>query len=258
MDEKRYPIFVLHLTIPPQEIDVNVHPQKREVRFQKEEWLKEFLKTSTHATFQEKASTSFAFQATPPISFPDVPLRFREENEVPVPTLIAEPEVIGLFEHFLILDASSTDILDEGIIWVNLQKAREVVLLRSLQSKTTEVASQGLLIPIPLALSKEEQRALQDKQPLLQQLGFCVEMSGKDLFLIHALPSFLDAADGVEAVKLTLEGEEVFKKIAAFAVRRKKRFMIQEALALWHQVKESLDPAVIATTGTHVIESFFR
>lgn len=32
-----YPIFVLHLTVPPESVDVNVHPQKREIKFEDEQ-----------------------------------------------------------------------------------------------------------------------------------------------------------------------------------------------------------------------------
>lgn len=38
-----YPIIVLHLTLPPREYDVNVHPTKMEIRFQNEKILAQFI-----------------------------------------------------------------------------------------------------------------------------------------------------------------------------------------------------------------------
>lgn len=250
LDDRRYPIFALHLAVPPAQLDVNVHPQKREVRFQNEEWLKQFLQEATRAAFQE---VSTPLEKSAPVSFAtsftDAPLRFREE--APLPSLIEEPVVIGLFGHYLLLE-------DEGVVWVHLQKARELVLLRSLHSHTSVPHSQGLLIPIPLALNRVQQGILQEKHSILHQIGFSIDRSGTDHFMIHATPPFIEASDAAEAVLLILEGEDVCKDVVAFATRGKKRFMLQEALALWHQVKGSSDPAVIAKMEPDVIERLFK
>jgi DNA mismatch repair protein MutL len=250
LDERRYPIFVLHLTVPSREVDVNVHPQKREVRFQNEERLRDFLQSAVQTAFQERP-VARSFKEETPALLMETPLRFREESLSYTNSWIDEPLVIGLFQHYLLIE-------EDGIVWVHLQNAQELLLLRSLQDKTSQIQSQGLLIPIPLSLNREQQGALQEKQTILHEMGFSIEMSGKDQFLIHALPPFIEGVDAIEAVKLILEKEEVFKNVAAFAVRRKKRFMIQEALALWRQVKDSSDPAVIAKTGLDVIERFFK
>jgi DNA mismatch repair protein MutL len=262
LDERRYPIFVIHLTVPPHEVDVNVHPQKREVRFQNEEWLKNFLHEATKTAFQEMPALAHSFQERDREPLSAMPLRFREESLTQTGSLIENPEVIGLYGRYLLLDGSTVGDESEGIVWVDLQKAEEQVLFRSFESKKLDGRSpgksQGLLIPIPLSLDKQLQKVLQEKQAVLNDLGFSLEMSGKDQYLIHALPPFIEPADAVEAVQLILEEEDPFQNIAAFAVRGKKRFMVQEALALWHQVKESPGPAVIAKTGPHDIENLFR
>jgi DNA mismatch repair protein MutL len=43
LDKDRHPIFVLHLTINPHDVDVNVHPQKKEVRFKHEEQIRKMI-----------------------------------------------------------------------------------------------------------------------------------------------------------------------------------------------------------------------
>lgn len=45
-----YPIVVLHLTLPPHEYDVNVHPTKMEIRFQKEKDLAQFISDQVRET----------------------------------------------------------------------------------------------------------------------------------------------------------------------------------------------------------------
>ena len=39
LGSNRYPVFVLHLTLPGSLVDVNVHPQKREVRLRQEDLI---------------------------------------------------------------------------------------------------------------------------------------------------------------------------------------------------------------------------
>lgn len=40
---QKFPVFVLYLELPPSKVDVNVHPQKKELRFQEEGKIKELI-----------------------------------------------------------------------------------------------------------------------------------------------------------------------------------------------------------------------
>ena len=49
---KEYPIFVLHFTISPDRVDVNVHPQKREVRFDNRDAMIHFVRAALTKTME--------------------------------------------------------------------------------------------------------------------------------------------------------------------------------------------------------------
>lgn len=53
---RRYPLFTLHLTLPKDSIDVNVHPQKKEVRIREEAALKAFLLRSIQKALRANSS----------------------------------------------------------------------------------------------------------------------------------------------------------------------------------------------------------
>jgi len=271
LNEDRYPIFVVHLTVPPDLIDVNVHPQKREVRFQEGEFIRQFIKTHVQQAFGGAAplNASLTVLGAEPIPYAfqepaktwDVPLILREQPPEQ-PVLTSQEQVIGLFAHYLLLDGSTVEGFELGIVWVDLNQVQQQLIWHSLNQPESELLTQGLLFPLAMELSSVQAHEFPHKKAELSRCGFVMDWSGKQSLLIEAIPPFLDETDVVEAIRLVLESEEAFpklsEKIACFAVRRKKSFMLQEALALWRKFKRLNSREAVTWTGVHVIENFFK
>ena len=68
---QRFPVFALHLTMPGDLVDVNVHPQKREVRLRHEQEIKQMVigavSQALRTCFAEPPAESF-YSAEPPVS----------------------------------------------------------------------------------------------------------------------------------------------------------------------------------------------
>lgn len=59
INEKEHPVFVLHMFIDPSFMDINVHPQKRHIRFQDEMELKFYLQKAVSCSFMKKHGVFF-------------------------------------------------------------------------------------------------------------------------------------------------------------------------------------------------------
>lgn len=83
----RHPVYVLHLTIPGMLVDVNVHPQKREVRLRHEQSIKELIQQAVRNGLQKASSTTFETIELPKISLSDnsepssVPFSFNRKSD---------------------------------------------------------------------------------------------------------------------------------------------------------------------------------
>lgn len=230
--ENRHPLYVLHLNLPPSLIDVNVHPQKKEVRFQEEKYIRAKVVEAVSAALQMKPDSgydplpllfsgdSYAQFCTQVLDSPAIaaeekiwknsfpPLRFKEEKEEPVPVLPLQPQeirTIGVFREYLLLDASSLEGrvvgAKEGILLVDLRAASARVAFDSLLSREIKgKEKQGLLIPLTVEISSAEAEIIKENSLEIEEIGFSLRSLGKNSFIIDALPSFMEPADAIKAL----------------------------------------------------------
>jgi DNA mismatch repair protein MutL len=270
LNEDRYPIYVVHLNVPASLLDVNVHPQKREVRFQEGEFLKAFVKKHVHQAFSGSAPICQPLPAHSAHPFPDpresfesweAPLSFREQQEEPS-ILDDQEQIVGLYDHYLIIDGSTVAGYEPGLVWVDLQRVHQQLIWHSLNKPQSPTLPQGLLIPLAMELSSMEAQEIVHRKENFSRCGFALELSGKQNALVEAIPPFLDETDAIEAIRIILQSEDDFpklsEKIARFAIRRKKTFMLQEALALWRSFKPLKSREGITWIGMNAIENFFK
>lgn len=231
LDANRFPVFLLHLEIDPKLVDVNVHPQKREVRLQDEALIREKIKEAV--AFSLDPSGPVKFEPFSNVFSETSTLSFREEAFVATPSLPLKTDSspIGLFQHYLLLDEG------DGILLVDLLAVQELLAFRSLTKKEGAI-SQGLLLPIHVELSPVDAKMVQAHLAEIEKMGFSLRSIGKNAFLVDAAPPFLDPFDMTEALLKMSHSEEMPKILARFARTQKRNFMLQEALALWNQIDD--------------------
>lgn len=70
LSSNRHPVYVLHLQLPGTLVDVNVHPQKREVRLRQEHDLKQMIAEAVETALQESGVATFKELGSPAAELP--------------------------------------------------------------------------------------------------------------------------------------------------------------------------------------------
>ncbi len=223
----RYPIAVLHLRLPLEEVDVNVHPTKAEVRFRDESAVFGAVQRAVRAALQESAPVAVATAApaatlelaaqpsSPPLWEHARTLERRRAEagpaqplEVSAPSTPAETlpalRVIGQFGNtYLIAEGP------DGMYLIDQHAAHERVLYERFCRQRLERAPevQALLEPLTLELSPPQRALLGEQEELLREHGFAVEPFGPDGsgYLVRALPASLAGSDVRQAVASFLD-----------------------------------------------------
>jgi DNA mismatch repair protein MutL len=242
----QYPAVILLLDIPWDEVDVNVHPSKYEVRFRRQS---EVYETVTHAirhALRQEAREPVPRAALDVLSFGGVresPLPY-VSGRVPPPHgseplkevwPTAPAEEVTRHEGFF----SSMDILGQilgcylvcssprGLVLVDQHAAHERVVFEQLRQQLAsgEVPRQRLLIPQTLELTAGESMLLEDKLSALARLGFVLEAFGPGSYAVTAVPALLPEADYLPIVK------QMITELAEIEKSDKLRQHLEERLA---------------------------
>lgn len=220
IERGRYPLAILFLELPPEDVDVNVHPQKAEVRFVRPRDVHELIVDGVH-----EALTGAPFRAPPgppepiwpkPPTDPlhkhlreDPPPReHRRDPEPPEPQRPMElprpqpsqPAVMGnepgRFSSLGIVGGIPGSFVvlydDKELVVMDHHAAHERILfedLKAAERKGESFEIQDLLIPRLLEYSPVEARALAAQLDLLRAVGFRVEEFGESDFIVKGVPS---------------------------------------------------------------------
>ncbi len=257
----RHPVYLLHISIPPELVDVNVHPQKREIRLREESVVKYAIHSAiTQALGDVETTYSFSSDFAP-FSFSEEPvfsepLTFREEEPASLPQemdLETELRIIGLYRDYLFVEAESLPkrfSFGPGIIWVDLPAAQSRLQFDALMRSSESPTSQGLLIPVPFTCSRAEAQLLQTHLESLHKLGIQMREIGQTVFLVESIPPFLEEGE-VNAVleELIAEmraDEDMHRRLASRLCqrvrKRRKNYHLAEAVYLLKQLLQSEDP----------------
>jgi DNA mismatch repair protein MutL len=230
----RHPIAALFLQVPLDEVDVNVHPAKTEVRFRDTAavrgliigGIRSALDAESHrSAAREQAAapvvwtTSEQIVGTPASAPQPVPQGVREQrplfNGIRVePAARAEPAVEPVQSFPLGVargQVANTYIVaeaEDGLVIVDQHAAHERLVLERLRAARTggSVPRQDLLIPEVVELDEPDCDRLEGAFPQLADLGLELERFGPTSVLVRSVPAALRGPD-VNRLLADLAGE---------------------------------------------------
>jgi DNA mismatch repair protein MutL len=252
----RYPLTALFLEIKPEEVDVNVHPAKAEVRFRNQDKVFSFVQRSArkallaYSPIPNVAPSLWGTARTVPSEDKsigldwsighDSQLSVSSEHSAEGSTQNAARSNDGqtTFERIpllrLIGQIGGTYLVAEGpdgLYLVDQHAAHERVLFEKLmtQRELKSIPSQSLLTPVTVTLPPSSTQLLISQLPVLQYFGFNVEEFGPNTFQIRAMPVLFTGGDPTAALRALVEDfeedeaplqAEVEKRLAARVCKR--------------------------------------
>lgn len=243
----RYPLGAIFIDIAPEEVDVNVHPAKAEVRFKEQDRIFSFVQRAIRRGL-------LAYTPVPPLgsAAPVATTGWmgagREPRQVGIDWTLAhgslapnegaetartvEDEPAGLTNRAqpataaqqgatagpalllrLIGQIGATYIVAEGpdgLYLIDQHAAHERILFEKLmaQHDQNRIPAQSLLNPSTVTLPHGSAQLLASQLALLAHLGFQVEEFGPDTFRVGAMPAMFTGSDPVAALRAVVEDFE--------------------------------------------------
>jgi len=178
----RHPLAVINIAIPPEEVDVNVHPTKLEVKFRNNN----DVFTSIVKTLRDTLAKSPLPSARPDLEEASArPLWEPHATEVPPLRTLGQ-----LSSSYILAEG------EEGLYLIDQHAAHERILFEKIlaRRKAGQPDVQGMLEPLALELTPAQIQSLTGCTGLLSELGFTIEPFGGNTCLVRAVPSALSGA----------------------------------------------------------------
>jgi DNA mismatch repair protein MutL len=228
MMERRYPIAVVNIAIPHEEVDVNAHPAKTEVRFRRENQVFGAIQQAIRATLTahspvpnvRRIQTTQSYSSPRPSPAAFWPVQpFAEQqgqqstqdqtaspHDTELPMFAPQPPIPkkALPVLRVLGQAQNTYIIAEGpdgVYLIDQHAAHERIVFEDVRaamlSSTPNV--QSLLEPVTIELNARQHELVEAHQDVIARLGLVVEPFGGSVFLLRGVPTLLKDSDPAQA-----------------------------------------------------------
>ena len=252
----RYPMAVLFIELPPEEVDVNVHPAKAEVRFRNPDRLFSTVQRAVRRALMAHSPVPIVqssgwqtarlnswegernpdpawqmqIQTTSTSLGDDSTITSKPNDQSTTSTSPIPSGQIPLLR--LIGQVGNVYLVAEGpdgIYLIDQHAAHERVLFEKLIRQQGTLTKQPLLTPIVMHLPPAQSSLLAEQLVALSHLGFQVDEFGDNTFRIYSIPAMFSTGDPTAAIRSLVEDfeedeapfqEEIETKIAARVCKR--------------------------------------
>ncbi len=212
----KHPVAIVNISLPPGQVDVNIHPSKSEVKFRNEHLVFTAVQKVVRQALIE-------LMPVPKIEAPAIAYRTPSEPRelwqtsagssdhltssppVPLPTLgVSLPvlRVLGqLLNSYIIAEGP------DGLYLIDQHAAHERILFEQIKEQRAwqKIEVQGLLEPVTLEVNPQQDEVLKSHYERLAQFGFSIEPFGDRTYLVRAVPALLYKKDWMEMVREVLD-----------------------------------------------------
>lgn len=190
----RYPTCLLYLNLPADEVDVNVHPTKHEVRFQQPRLVHDFLTSQI---------TQALHPTTLTVSEPAKPYQtsLLPENEtLSVMSSTMTPVSMSPSNYLTPLNAqfAIASCIQNTAYLVDLQALQQQQLKTMLNEQTLPLQARSLLVPVIFTIEKSNYQLLESYQSILLELGIQFDFISNDTIRVRSIPVCLPTTNLVE------------------------------------------------------------
>jgi len=209
----KHPVAVVNISLPSEELDVNIHPTKTEVKFQNEHLVFVSVQKAIRRTLIEQ--TPVPKIAEPTVAFAS-PSAVRQLSGILTgeslagSSAVAPTPAVSLPVLRVLGQLASSYIVAEGpdgLYLIDQHAAHERILFEKIKQQrlNREIEVQGLLEPVTVEVSPKQGEVLKSCYQDLAEFGLSIEPFGDRTYLVRAVPALLDAKDWMGMLRELLD-----------------------------------------------------
>jgi len=256
LPQGKHPVAVITISLPPSEVDVNIHPTKSEVKFQHERQVFAAVQKAVRQTLiaqtpvpriEEVAAAYGAPSRQAEIDWSSGGVGqsgISQSFESARPLTVALPvlRVLGqLMSSYIVAEGP------DGLYLIDQHAAHERIVFERVREQRSrrEIEVQGLLEPVPFEVTPRQEAILKSHQQELGESGFSLELFGDRTYALSggdwpgALRELLDSGEATSDW-----GEKIAISIACHsgAVRAGQLLSDDEMRELVRQLEKTVVP----------------